>query len=124
MTRKSRVDESGAAQASTGSPAPDAGEALHSPLPWSVWLKPNEHEPTAVLQSANGLLVLQTIGDNDGANADFVVQCVNERAALIEALRNLITATERADNPGDMGVSTDDDVMKAARAVLAKAEGK
>jgi len=41
---------------------------------------------------------------------------------LLAALKALIAATEASDNPSDMGVSSDEDVMVAARAAVAKAE--
>jgi len=44
------------------------------------------------------------------------------QVVLLEALRALVKRTEETDNPGDMGVGTDDDTMIAARAAIARAE--
>lgn len=40
---------------------------------------------------------------------------------VVKALRQLVDATEKSDNPGDMGVGRDSDEMQAAREVLEKA---
>lgn len=42
---------------------------------------------------------------------------------VLAALKALVARTETCDNPSDEGVSSDDDVMIAARAAIAKAEG-
>ena len=52
-------------------------------------------------------------------------QALAQESLLVEmreALEGLIQATELADNPGDMGVSSDAVQMKLARAALAKAK--
>lgn len=44
----------------------------------------------------------------------------DDHDALVVALRALVEATERADNPGDYGVGSTDPVMDEARRVLGR----
>jgi hypothetical protein len=44
------------------------------------------------------------------------------QSQILEALENLIAETERTDNPRDMGVGQDADVMVKARAAVLKAK--
>jgi hypothetical protein len=43
---------------------------------------------------------------------------------LLAALKALVDRTERMDNPSDMGVGADEDVMVAARVAIDRAEGR
>ncbi len=59
------------------------------------------------------------LSDNDTAA---LATLLNDRAMLLYALKELVRATEGADNCADMGVGTDRDEMIAARKAIMKAE--
>lgn len=73
---------------------------------------------TAATDGADALRVLLRRAYEHNAH------CYDVRDALLAALKALVSETEARDNPSDQGVDAHCDEMKAARAAIAKAEGR
>jgi hypothetical protein len=70
---------------------PAAGEAAHSPLPWSV--VPGPHSPRIIAADGWGLGVMTHCGlkyHQEEPNAAFIVRACNSHAALVVALEGLL----------------------------------
>jgi hypothetical protein len=59
----------------------------------------------------------------DAITAEANARLIAAAPDLLAALKALVVETERRDNPGDEGVSSDAEEMDAARSAIAKAEG-
>lgn len=51
-----------------------------------------------------------------------LIEPIGPQERVLRALQALIAATEKADNPGDYGVGSDDPVMAEARAAIQNAQ--
>jgi hypothetical protein len=97
--------------------------AERHPGPPECVYEPQFFEGTGIAGSEPGQMVIDARCDElviQEADLDLIVSAPD----LLDALKQLVNATRRADNPFDMGVSTDAPEMVAAHAVIAKVEGR
>jgi len=99
-------------------------EAKHTPTPWYIWEHGTDTDPSCKIFAEKAGIV-QTIGGNDEANAQFIVRACNNFDDLLEALKEYQQVIERAkdlltgDSCNDIGIYDLDEIVKAA---IAQAE--
>ena len=100
-------------------------ETKHTPLPWAVY---HEQHGVKYIGDANRVLaVLTQSSERQGADTEMVIRAVNNHAALVEALEELLDAytAERALlKTCDVSIEAAQEavrIKRAARAALAAA---
>jgi len=95
----------------------------HTPGPWSYFYpagNPDGFRITAVEGVFIGRIAAPADMESGRANARLTAAAPE----LLSALKLLVSAVERDDNPSDEGHYSNSDEMMAARSVIAKAEGR
>lgn len=60
----------------------------HAPTPWVIWQRGTDNDPTCVIACAPlDRLIIQTVGENDKANAEHICRCVNNFYTLLRACK-------------------------------------
>lgn len=97
-------------------------KTAHTPTPWFVEKLANDLR----IWATNGNMVISPnlglLGSHGEANADYIVNAVNCHAKLLEALKGIESAVNKAYSV-EHGQACLDFVNEVARAAIAEAEG-
>lgn len=91
-------------------------DAKHTALPWRM--SDISHGPSRIIECPKKHLLCQTLGENDEANAEFIVRACNSYDNLLEACQELIfhLPCMPDDHEGHR-------LLRKAQAAIAKATG-
>jgi hypothetical protein len=103
----------------------------HTPGPWNrerydTGGNPGRYFPITAIRNGKHCRIAESGGDSDLPSEEIKANGTLIAAApeLLQALKNLADAVEDHDNHVDQGLAAHHDSMQAARAAIAKAEGR